>query len=144
MADAKRQQRPPRTNGTRTRTRRSDARHPGIRHTSGQHSVHISLKKNCHSDTGIGANQRCDTPNCTESIPEDRENSSTQRHSADTRGPCTRHKSGQHCGHHPSKMDDRTGQSGQQQKLLRDMPSQDIHWPCEDNTTQYHIQAPVQ
>jgi len=38
VADAKRQQRPPRTNDS-TQRRRSDARDPGIGHASGQHSA---------------------------------------------------------------------------------------------------------
>ena len=43
-SDAKRQQRPPRPNGS-TRRRRSDARDPGTGHTSRQHSAHRPEKK---------------------------------------------------------------------------------------------------
>ena len=108
-----------------------ETRATGIRQDS---TLHISLKKNRHSDTGIAANQRCETPNCTSSPPEGRASSTTHRNSADARGPCasgpcTGHKSGQHDGHHPVKWT--IGQT------------KPIATPCEDHAMQYHMQSPA-
>ena len=137
MADAKRQQRPPRTNGS-TRRRRSDARDPDIGHTPGQHSAHKPENKIDIPTPGF------DTPNCTTSTPEGRASNTTQQHSADTRGPCTGHKSGTHGGHHHAKWTIGQVRSDSIRNFSATCHPRTSSRAGEDNATQDHMQAPAQ
>jgi len=145
VAHSKSQQRPPRTNGS-TRRRRSDARDPGTGHTPRQHSPNNPGKKltfrhrvhcqpaMCHTELAQRRRRRSGRAVAHIGAAPTQEDRAQQAHALGTSQDNT------------MDITLQSGRSGGPGRItagtFRDTTLQDTK-PCEDHSTQYHIQEPV-